>query len=684
MNGLAVKLCGLFINAVLAAAGFPVSAGALAAGAFVSSGHRGAVLDMAEDSRRGLLFSVGEDGFLRVWDTAAGTLVRKIAVTRQMAQSVALNPSAPLAAVVVTDGLDSFAVDVWDWEAAKRLSSISIQGTPLFVRFSWSGTYLLCGATQWDSLHIFRSRDGTPVPFHPEGFGMVGFAEASRSDATLMTYQPSGRIAYWSIATGLLIKDVPTVGGLTNVRASDNRGCLVGQTDAEVVGIDALSGEIRFRMDAPGVISMDISGDTGRIACLSPDGSLKLRSTADGGPALPPMASRFDWRPHLVRMTPDAVLVAGDDGQIGMIAKDGRATELARDVLARVSSVAAQGPLLAVAAGDVIHVFHLGEPGSGTNPVTESLSVANPYSGPVGLNFLDARRLVVWKQGDGPGSIGAIDLSTGQLTRWGFSFAGPLEAVAAQDDTLFTLEKGGAVRVLNPATGEQLFSTNWPGALCLAPMGHAGLVLGSVTWGDLRSSLVRVDLRTGETAPLPGSETLTFALAPDPAGGKLYSLAVNPDGRTDLTSYEGTGLQTETVVDSAEGEFLSASLSFDPANHLLYTSLGREVVKAWTGQSLKRLENPARGTLALCALDGLLASLQRDSSVSLWDTAADESYGEIYPFADGSWAAVMADGTFFGSREGLKKVEVLVKGKMWAAEAESAAPPSEEIPRAPQ
>ena len=60
----------------------------------------------------------------------------------------------------------------------------------------------------------------------------------------------------------------------------------------------------------------------------------------------------------------------------------------------------------------------------------------------------------------------------------------------------------------------------------------------------------------------------------------------------------------------------------------------------------------ARRTLPFGALDGLLASLQRDSSVSLWDTAADRSFGEIYPFADGSWAAVMADGTILGSADG--------------------------------
>jgi hypothetical protein len=194
---------------------------------------------------------------------------------------------------------------------------------------------------------------------------------------------------------------------------------------------------------------------------------------------------------------------------------------------------------------------------------------------------------------------------------------------------------------------------------------------------------VRIDTRTGETAPLPGSETLTFAVASDPGGGRLYALGVSPDGRTRLTRYEGAGLQTETVVDSAEGEFPSASLSFDPASDFLYTSLGREVVRAWTGGQLERLGDPARGTVALSALDGLLASLQRDSSVSLWDTVTDRSFGDIYPFADGSWAAVMADGTILGSPDGRKKVGILVRGRLWQAEGKVPTPPSQEQPPAP-
>jgi WD40 repeat protein len=681
MNGLAIQAYGLLIGIALAAAGIPVGPDSLTARAVVSSGHRGAVLDMAEDGARGLLFSVGEDGFLRVWDSGAGSLLRRIAVTRRKAQSVALDPAAPIAAVVVTDGVRSYAVDVWNWDTGKRLYSIPLESAPLFVRFSRSGTFLLFGDMQWDSLHICRSGDGTTVPFHPEGFGMVGFAETSRTDATLMTYQAAGMISYWDIATGTSIKEVPTVGGMVNIRTSDDRGCLVGQSGTQLIGIDAVSGETRFSMSTGGIASLDISGDAAEIACLSADGSLQVRSPGSS-PSVSPIADGFDWRPRLVRMTPHGVLVGGDDGQIGMISQDGHLAEFVRDVLARVTGIAAQGHTLAVAAGDVIHVFALGVKAPGMSPVTEAFSTANPYPGPVGLEFLDGQ-LVVWQQGANPGALGSIDLATRKFSAWNIPFVGPLAAVTARKDTLFTLEKDGTVKVLKFRTGEELFQTRWPGAVCIAPFGSSSLVLGRLSGGVLGSSLVRIDMRTGETAPIPGSATLTFALAPDPTGDRLYSLGVSPDGRTRLTRHDGAGLQTETVVDSAEGEYPSASLAFDPSSDFLYTSLGREVVKAWTGVSLESLGDPSRGTLSLRALDGLLASLQRDSSVSLWDSVADRSFGELYPFADGSWAAVMADGTILGSDDGRKRVGILVRGHLWESGKSPTAPPSPQRSPAP-
>ena len=102
------------------------------------------------------------------------------------------------------------------------------------------------------------------------------------------------------------------------------------------------------------------------------------------------------------------------------------------------------------------------------------------------------------------------------------------------------------------------------------------------------------------------------------------------------------------------GTISARGLTVDPASNYLYTSLGREVHE-WT----------------------------RDSSVSLWDTSADRSFGGIYPFSDGNWAAVMADGTVHGSTEGRNKVGIMVRGRLWENGRMPAPPPSQgQLPEA--
>ena len=284
MTGVAAGAFGFLVGLVLAATGLPLAPGAVSLQAVVNSGHRGAVLDIAQDPARGLLFSGGEDGTLRVWDAESRTLLRRIAVTRRMTGSVALDPAASRAAVVIADQVRSYAVEVWDWETSRRVASIPLDGAPLFVRFSQSGTYLLCGQADWKGLRIFRASDGSPVPFHPEGFGMVGFAETSKNDATLMTYQPSGKIDYWDMAGGSLLQQRETRAGLSGIRITGDRRLLIG--DGRRLGGGgrcANGGDTGSTSPAPGFCrwTHPMTG-RGSRACRR-DGGLRLWELAPGG-----------------------------------------------------------------------------------------------------------------------------------------------------------------------------------------------------------------------------------------------------------------------------------------------------------------------------------------------------------------------------------------------------------------
>lgn len=663
MNPIVVKAYSLLLGAALAAAGLPLGPEGLTSRAVVTYGHRGAVLDMAADTRKGLLLSVGEDGTLRVWDTGSQTLLRRIAVTRQKALSIAVDPTAPVAAVLVGDGARSFSVDVWNWDTETPLYRIPLESTPYFVRFSLTGDSLLVGTMSWDGLRIYRSADGTPVALRDEG-GMVGFAEISRSGSTLMTYRPSGSIEYRDLASGDLIREVTTAPDLIDVRMSDDRRYLVGHTAGEIVCVDAVTGETRLQLPAAGLVSLDVSAGGGRIAWIAADGTVKEWSAAAAVASLP-SPGELGWNPRLLRFDGDELLLAGGDGQIDRISAGGQPFELARDILARTSGFAAADGVIALAADAVIHVFQV-SPG-----LTELFSVASPWGGgPVGLAFLGERQFLAWPRGEAAGALGVIDCSTRTFSDLGLAFDNPLDAVAAGDGRVYTLERGGRIKVVDAGSGATLFRADRPGAVCIAPLGTAGLVVGRARGGSLVSSLVRIDLQTGETAPVPSTETFTYALAADPSDGSLFSLGVDADGRTKLFHHEGADLQTESVVDSAAGEYLAASLSLDPSSGILYSTLGRRQVSAWSGGVLSHLRDPSPGIEALHARGGIVCALQRDSTVSLWDSTADRLIATIFPFSDGSWAAIMADGSVQGVPAGMAKVGIFAQGEVGSASSQ--------------
>ena len=104
----------------------------------LQTGHRGEVLAVEYDESRGLLFSAGEDGTLRVWDLAARALVARIGVGQLPLASIAVKATATQVAVLESDGVRNFAVSAWDWRRGQASLPRDARGRtpvpPLFGR----------------------------------------------------------------------------------------------------------------------------------------------------------------------------------------------------------------------------------------------------------------------------------------------------------------------------------------------------------------------------------------------------------------------------------------------------------------------------------------------------------------------------------------------------------------------
>ncbi len=639
--------------------------------ALVISGHRGAVLAIDHDETRGLLFTAGSDGTVKIWDAATRSLVKSLTVTSLQAGMIAVSPAETRFAVLSTDSLQSFSLDIWDWKKGERLFKIPIGDQPLFLRYSASGRYLLYGLPRWESLHIVNASDGSPVAFHPEGFGIVGFATLSRSEKILMTYRMTGEISYWDFASGKLVEDLQSVPLLSHIRLSADLSSIAGSTDSEVCLIDVATGRVRARSSLSGVTSLDIAPGGDGIACVADNGTLSRWDLAEGLLTRKAEQSAALPRAAIVRFVQGALILASGSGELASIT-DAGISIFPEDSRALLTGMAVRGSAVAVATSSWVKVFTTGLPdaarkGADDSGSIGSLQVENPFKAPVDLIFLDDNSLLVWQTGDGPGVYAILDLRTGSFRSGGDAAGTPLaspviEAVSNGSRCLL-LAKDGTLRIIDLPSGATRVQIWRPGAMWAALTAGNTVAVGGQPGDTEPGSLVRINLDTGETDPIPTTNRYTYDVMYDVRTNTLYSLGVDADGTTNLLAHSGPDYQSQSLVESDPGEHLSASLCLDDANGLLYTSLGRERISRWKPGSLEKLPAPARGTIGLFYGSGLLYSLNRDSSVTFIDVTHGEGIAELSVFKDGGWAIIMPDGKFAASAGSQSRVSVLQDGK---------------------
>jgi hypothetical protein len=260
--------------------------------------------------------------------------------------------------------------------------------------------------------------------------------------------------------------------------------------------------------------------------------------------------------------------------------------------------------------------------------------------------------------------LGEEEASPAALVALPTGFRAPLSDLHVVGDTAVGLETGGVVRLTDAATGVSRFEVHLPGASAVIVGSPTELVAGrNAAAGS--GSLMRVNARTGETVPIRDRNIFTYGLLMDPAGRGLsgvgpilYSVGIDQAGATNLVLHAGPGFERETLLDSAVDEDLDASLALDPDTHVLYAALGRDRVVAWDGSQLRTLNVENCAPRLLVARDGMLYSLNRDSTVSVLESATGKRLAEITLFANGEWCALFRDGRYAASPGGDVNVKV--------------------------
>lgn len=656
----------------------------------VATGHAGAVRCLEFDDRRRLLFSSGDDGTVRVWDAGSGGLLHTLRVTQLAIEKMAINPSAPLLAVIVTGGTGSYFLSVWDWEQERQVFRVPLREDPLFLRYSGMGNYLLFGVSSWQGLQILHAPDGTAVSFHPEGFGIVGFAEMSRSEKTLMTYQVSGSISYWDFASGQRTLDLPSIPYLSGIRISRDQRSIMGTNGSEIVVIDTVTGLSRGRAALPGAVSMDIAPAGDEVACVSRiDSTLSRWMVTSSGLIQQQPRQAQPSMPSMLCYGADALFLATTSGELFSVKKTGEQVSFGGAVLADITGFDASFGQAALASQEWVRVFSSDMLTTGVSPTyIRTLLAQNPFAAAVGLILVSPSKLLAWRTdtaGIGLASLDTFSASAASAGLTGSDLAGatavgspapafvsmaagfhaPLTDLRVTAEGALGIETGGTIRIVDFSTGASRFDLRVPGVSAVVRSSSTEIIAGRNTSALSEGSLLRVNRNTGETVALQGRNVFTYGLLLDSGasgGPALYSVGIDASGATNLFRHDGAGFERETLLDSVPEEDLDVSLALDPDSHVLFATLGRDRVIAWDGRQKRTiaLENAAPRRLA--AQDHLLFALNKDSSVTVADGVTGARLAELMLFKDGEWCVLFKDGRYAASTGGDLHVRVFLNG----------------------
>ncbi|MDR2135768.1 MAG: WD40 repeat domain-containing protein, partial [Treponema sp.] len=233
--------------------------------------HRGAVNSLHYDGER--LLSVGEDGFLELWDQDQALL--RFQISGLPISAAALRPGTSQIACIETDSLGQYRISVWDYRTLENLFTLRFRDPVQNLSYSAGGSYLIICRSGTTGLVLVDGDTGELLldPRNiPEDFpSNVSFAAIGRTERVLLTYSPAGVLSYWELKTDGGLRLAPSYDSFArplnfDAPASLGSPVLFGN-NRFFAGIDR-GGLVILRADTGAELARDSSVSQGQLSSL--------------------------------------------------------------------------------------------------------------------------------------------------------------------------------------------------------------------------------------------------------------------------------------------------------------------------------------------------------------------------------------------------------------------------------
>lgn len=631
----------------------------------INSGHTKPVNTLAVDYGHNILFSGDGNGTIKLWDLTTNTLIKNLQVSNLPVKKITINPVNSTIGVLTTDNLSTFKLSVWNWETGKKLFTNKLSELPLFIFFSPKGSYLVYGKPDWNSVIFLDAHRGFKKQILATGTGIVSSAFISPSEKTLLLYTPSGTIQYWNLVTGQSkIDPIQTKGSLSFIHIDRNGTYLSGYYDGKLYLINLVTGKVADIVPFPEIINISADTSTGDLAVLSgSSGSYSLsRFTITGTPSLNMgINQKISITPYNGGMafTGSSVYLPTKNGSLYKSSLNSGTTLLfSRNILRPVSDLAVADNMMLIAAGDELITVQSDLFSKQKNrSIFTNFSVQifpNKISYPTGITYSNNGTFYTYPLNNIIGPLKKFN-PFGEETILTDNFQSPLVSVKNSNNIFLALEKNGRSSIIDQVTGKTLFSYTSYGIQSIAQNYKGNLIAGRNQTAHIKSPLLKININTEEVVPIRDSNILSFLVDYDTVTHTLYSLGFEKKGdylKTVLKSHRGRSLEITKTLLTYPGEDSGAYFIVDTKRSRVFTSLGFGGIHmlAWNGFTSLESSNHISGKLIL--YKDLLFSINKDYSISAWNTSTGNYIFDLYFLTNGGWVLIRQDGKVFASASG--------------------------------
>ncbi len=630
----------------------------------INSGHTGQVHSIAVNERENLLFSCGEDGTVRAWDTDTRKLVSLIQLSHYPVLKIILHPTRPQFAAVQKNGINSYQLAVWNWERKTQLYTKELEELPLHIAYSPKGSYILYSKTTWDSLTFLESKSGKKLPYLASGFGIVSHFALSPSENTILTYSPSGRIDYYDIEKGNRKHSFQTRPNLEKICFTANLRFMAASDKERFLFIDLTTGNVLKEKAVKAISTIAANTLTDEIMCLYPAAGkqqlsvfnvsseeIEEREVAVLDKIIPGTGAFYLNTLYVPRITGDIAYYTCVEGA--------RQKKIDNNTLANVSNLAFYDTRMGFATeGKVVFIdsdFFLGSRYT-VDPSYFDVTMHDTHFGnPLALTATAAGDFLLWQQQPGRLTIfnntsqmftSMEDSSARELT-----FSSDLLHVTPYEQSVLTLESNGTCSLFSLPSLEKMFSYTGFG-INTAALAANSIFLGKSKASGFNASILHVNFQTGETVPVFDSSILIYEAKYHPKTKQVYTLAVENYGDTTetvLKAFQAPSFRNSRELLSYEGEDLTAHIAFDPEEPEIFTTLGFEGVTAVTERRNVKYRQKEHIPRIIHIHKDFLYTINTDFSITVWSKDSRRRVMDFYIFKDLEWIALLATGKYYAS-----------------------------------